>query len=296
MKKIKYFLLVSMMSLFFISSCKKGTDLRMPAMQPVNSAVLKMDKAASSPFIDVSNVNGYSLTTSLDLLWNNDNVQKVDFMVVMARDFSKQYVLKTITTFPSTVTITGADILNAIPALASNPIVAGDQFYVFGNVTMKDGTYLPGMLSNGTVAVSSANTSIDGILKGGVPDILISVPCAFIPAETVGSYHAVSSDWNVDGNVTITADPNDSHKVYISGLETIDGLNEDGGPLPVIINPDYSVTVPKTVLASNAWGYTNLAYEGSGTYNTCDGTFSLTMALSVDQGSFGTYSWTLTRN
>lgn len=301
MKKIKYFLLVSM-SLFLMSSCKKGTDLRMPDMHPVNSAVLQMDQSNSSPFINVSNVDAYTLTVKVDLLWKTPTVQKVDLMVAMARDYSKQYVLETITTFPTTVTVTGADIKKAIPALASDPIVAGDQFYVFGNVTMNDGTYLPGLLDDGTLAVSAANVNVESILKDAVPAISIAVPCAYSQAFAVGSYHAYSDDWGVDGDVTITADPEDSHTVYISGLEAIDGLNEDKGPLPVTINADYSVTVPHTVLASSTlgWGpsydYHNIAYAGGGTYNTCDGSFTLTCAISVDEGTFGTYHWTLTRN
>jgi len=298
MKNIKYFLLI-IMSLFLINSCKKGTDLRMPEMQKANSAVLKV--TASSPFINVADVNAYSLSVDVDLLYN-DPFKKIDLMVVMARDFSKQYLLQSITSVPSSITISGADIVAAIPELASSAdISAGDEFYVFGNVELTDGTYLPGMLADGTIALSSANKNIVGILKdGAVPDVRIAVPCAFDPALAVGSYHAVSADWGAAGDVTVTADPNDAFKVYVSGFETMEGLVEDKGPLPMFIKSNYSVDVPKYVFVSSLapWGlpYTNLSYGGGGTYNTCDGSYILTMEVRVDQGGFGSYTWTLTRN
>jgi len=82
--------------------------------------------------------------------------------------------------------------------------------------------------------------------------------------------------------------------LLVAGLETLDGLNEDGGPLPLIIDPaSYAITVPKTVLASNAWGYHNLAYKGTGTLNTCSQAIQLNIAISVDEGSFGTFTFNI---
>ena len=63
---------------------------------------------------------------------------------------------------------------------------------------------------------------------------------------------------------------------YVSGLETIEGVNEDKGPLVMHINPlTYVVTADKTVLASSAFGYHNLSYAGTGTYDTCTGTYTM---------------------
>jgi hypothetical protein len=126
------------------------------------------------------------------------------------------------------------------------------------------------------------------------------VVCAYNPALVSGSYHAVSAGWAVEGDVTITVDPEDDYIVYVAGLETIDGVNEDLGPLKMIVNPlDFSVTAVKTVLASVVtWNpnYTNMAYEGSGILNTCTGTYEMFYTITVDQGSFGGYAFTLTKN
>ncbi len=56
----------------------------------------------------------------------------------------------------------------------------------------------------------------------------------------------------MDGNVTITVDPDDPYIVYVAGLIELDGLPEDKGPLKMVVNPlNFEVTAVKTVLATN---------------------------------------------
>lgn len=118
--------------------------------------------------------------------------------------------------------------------------------------------------------------------------------CLYSPEMVTGSYQAVSSDWGVDGPVTITVDPEDEYTVYVKGLAELDGLTEDKGPLKMTVDPlTFKVTAVKTVLASVAFSYTNIAYEGSGALNTCDGTYSMNFTITVDQGSFGLQAFTL---
>ena len=124
-----------------------------------------------------------------------------------------------------------------------------------------------------------------------------AVVCAYNPELATGSYRAVSEGWAVDGTVTITADPENPFILYVAGLAALDGVNEDLGPLKLEVNElNYDVTAAKTVLASTAFGYTNFSYAGSGKLNTCDGTFTMLFTITVDQGSFGSYDFTLTRN
>ena len=81
---------------------------------------------------------------------------------------------------------------------------------------------------------------------------------------------------------------------------SMEGLVEDKGPLKMIINPNsYNVVAEKTVLASStaAWGlpYTNYYYSGSGKLNTCNGTYTMSYTIGIDQGSWGSFNFTLTR-
>ena len=118
--------------------------------------------------------------------------------------------------------------------------------------------------------------------------------CAYVPGNVTGAYQAVSADWGVDGPVTITVDPEDEYTVYVSGLPELDGFTGDLDPLKMIVDPlNFKVTAVKTVLASEFAGYTNMAYQGSGLLNTCDGTYQMNFTITVDQGSFGTSAFTL---
>jgi len=128
-----------------------------------------------------------------------------------------------------------------------------------------------------------------------------SVVCAYNPANVIGSYHSVSTDWASEGDITITVDPTDPFTVYVSGLEVMEGLVEDKGPLKMVIDPNsYSITVARQAIVSDVspWGaYTNLAYEGKGSLNTCDGSYKMIFDISVDQGTFGTGQvFTFTKN
>lgn len=128
-----------------------------------------------------------------------------------------------------------------------------------------------------------------------------AVVCGYDPAMVTGSYRAVSGGWGLDGNVTITVDPNDEFIVYVSGLAAVEGLNEDQGPLKMKINPlDFSVIAEKTVLASDVapWGlpYTNYFYQGFGKLNTCNGAYNMTFTIGIDQGSWGAFDFVLTKN
>ena len=120
--------------------------------------------------------------------------------------------------------------------------------------------------------------------------------CAYDTDLVTGAYKAVSDDWGADGLITITADPANEYILYVTGLAELDGLVEDQGPLKMVVNElDFTVKAEKTVLASIAFSYTNIAYEGFGILNTCDGTYQMNFTITVDQGSFGQNAFTLTK-
>jgi hypothetical protein len=184
-------------------------------------------------------------------------------------------------------------LVDILPGLDSiKQLQLGDFFKFYVNITMPDGSVING---NDTL-YAAVNTSIKN-LPGSSLNVTYSVACLLDPALTVGSYHAVSSDFGVDGNITITADATDPNKLYVTGLETIDGDVEDKGPLVMHLDPlTYDVIADKTVLASAAGPYHNIAYGGKGTYNTCTGEFDMTFTITVTEGSFGDNSYTFTRN
>jgi hypothetical protein len=58
----------------------------------------------------------------------------------------------------------------------------------------------------------------------------------------------------------------------------------------------FFVTADKTVLASDAWGETNIAYEGTGLFNSCTGLYSMNFHITTDQTDIGVFAFTFTRN
>jgi hypothetical protein len=187
------------------------------------------------------------LTNAIVKVSLNGQLQRADF--------------STITTFPSTVKITMKDAAAKLN-MALNTIKLGDIL----NVEIWTTT-------NGKVYQTSA------VFNAGVV-------CPYYRDQIIGSYHSVSAAWASEGDITITADATDKYTVYVAGLEAMEGLNENKGPLKMVINPlDYSIKAVKTVLATDAWGYHNLAYEGTGTLNTCDGTYNMSFNITVDEGT-----------
>ncbi len=181
--------------------------------------------------------------------------------------------LTEITSFPATVNLISGDVIQKLGIVPSS-VVNGDLF------TME--------------LVTTAN----GITTRSNAVVNVSVACAFENSLTVGSYHSVSLDWNSAGNVTITADVNDPYTVYVSGLEALEGQDEDKGPLVMHIDPStFAVTADKTVLVSLAtWGDHNITYSGSGTYNSCDGSYTMNFDISATEGSYGRFLFNITRN
>lgn len=179
-----------------------------------------------------------------------------------------------LTTFPATVTVTAADAAQKL-GIALADIERGDVFDLELLIT-----------ANGRTTRSTP--------------LAVPVACVYTTAMSTGSFHSVSEDWATEGDITITADPDDPYTVYVSGLEELDGLDEDLGPLVMHIDPiTFAVTADKTVLASLVtWGapYHNIAYEGTGSFSTCDGTYIMSFEISVDEGSWGANAFVFTKN
>lgn len=229
----------------------------LPAITNLNPAVFDINDP-SNTFVQ------------FDLDVNPSIVSEVKFLVSYNGDMQRKEV-KSITTFPQNVKIFMHEAASAI-GISLDEIGAGDAFTIEA-ITIQGGkTYRSSAVINAAVV------------------------CAYDPDNVSGSYRAVSADWAVDGLVTLTVDPEDPYIIYVTGLAELDGLTEDQGPLKMIVNPlDFKVTAEKTALASVAWDYTNLSYAGTGLLNTCNGTYEMLFAITVDQGSFGSFPFTLTK-
>nr|WP_320118720.1 hypothetical protein [uncultured Marinifilum sp.] len=267
MKIYKLYSLLLVFALFFLGACddtnenlvgSRGIAI-IPEITDVNPAFYTSDLA-----------NSY-----VEFVVDLPEGEQVDAAEVQVTYKGVNAVVQEITSFPATITLEALDVISVL-GLSESDISVDDSF-LFHVVTTKEG-------------VSSRSTAA----------LNVFVTCEFNPAMAVGSYHVVSDDWQVAGDVTFTADPDDPFKIFVSGIYEMEGGAANDNLLELNIDPNsFKVSVVKSVLGPSApWGsYTNYYYgPGSGLFKSCTGSFEMQFAITVDEGSFGTYNFLFTRN
>jgi len=180
-------------------------------------------------------------------------------------------IITELTSFPSVVTVSSSDAAQKL-GISLTEIERGD-FFGFELLITEDGR-------------TTRSTPL-----------AVPVACVYTVSMSTGSFHVNGGNWGSDGDITLTADTEDPYKIYVVGLEEIEGLVEDLGPLVMYIDPiTYAVNVPRKAIASDAWGMHNIAYEGTGTFSTCDGIYTMNFIISVDEGAWPAYSFLFTKN
>lgn len=266
MKKVKIFSIIFSFILLFVS-CE--TEVIDPAGIRGINAVTAIVDVNPAIFID-----GALETSYVEFMLESDSKTgpKKGYIVASYNGTTQKKRLKDVN-IPEKVNITAKEAIDAL-GMSIDDVSAMDYFVFEVAIDVDGETYY----SNGAVTVK--------------------VVCPFDPELTYGNYTAYSSpdEWDTEGDIEITVDSEDPYTVYVSGLAAIDGLVEDGGPLVMHINQyNFEVTAPKVVLASTAWSYTNIAFAGSGEYNSCTGEYVMRFSITVDQGSFGSFIYSFTR-
>ncbi len=285
MKYVFYILMILSVSLFF-TGCEGDENGKMPDdIMDANTGLLIIDTDGTDPFINVSDPAGYQVQATVDLLFEG-TFNKIDVIVVYNGDYTKQYVVKSVTSVPSDITITGQDIVDAVAELNSaGDIQEDDVFNLFTSIELSDGTYLPGFTVTGANAITPSVRSQIDILKGGVANLVILVPCEFVLDDFIGIMD-YTEFWTPDleaWQVEVYQDP-DYTGPYV-GL-VIDGIFMYTGTwkLKVELSTyDYSVAgLPASqLMAPSIFGYQQPTWSKiSGTVNTCTG------VMVVNVGSF----------
>ncbi len=196
-----------------------------------------------------------------------------DLVVLASVDGDKSRTpVKTISSFPANVTIFLTEVADA-KGVSVNDFEVGSIFNFEVQATVGGKNYR---------SLASFNAPL---------------ACEYLPENVSGDYTASSAGWGVSGPITIVADEDNPFRLYVSGLIALDGMEEDQGPLVMVVNPgNFHVTAPRTVLGTDFFGFDNVAYQGFGVLDTCTGIYTMTFTITVDQGSFGSYGFTFTPN
>lgn len=269
MKKNKFNILLFSLLTLIITSCKHGEY--MPDIQRANMAVFALDENSTILISDET----YNVNFNVSLYYPNDKVTEARIVGIKNGDPSTIKTLQEgITEFPIKMKLSYQDLKSKF-----GEIVEGDQVEL--GMDIKMGTiWFSAFGPDGKSTVASDAIS----LPGSNPTLTLKRVCPLVLDDFVGS---VTLNDGFAGIPTA-----DIVKISDTELE-IQGYGGETAPYGIIrltINPkDYTVTVSKQVISASYGPYHNLAYEGSGTIDTCNGIISLSLAITVDEGSFGTF-------
>lgn len=269
MKKSKFNILLFSLLTLIIASCKHGEY--MPDIQRANMAVFTLDENSTILISDET----YNVNFNVSLYYPNDKVTEARIVGIKNGDPSTIKTLQEgITEFPIKMQLSYQDLKSKF-----GEIVEGDQIEL--GMDIKMGTiWFSAFGPDGKSTVASDAIS----LPGSNPTLTLKRVCPLVLDDFVGS---VTLNDGFAGIPTA-----DIVKISDTELE-IQGYGGETAPygiIRLIINPkDYTVTVSKQVISASYGPYHNLAYEGSGTIDTCNGIISLSLAVTVDEGSFGSF-------
>src|SRR5690554_1752130 len=235
MKKITYlfsgFILLSF--LFLVTSCEN-----------TNEILVKQRGEAVVP--GIKNIEPAFFTTDFDNTFIEFDVEipegeTVEKAELYATFKGKTVLIQPISSFPSKMTLRLKDVMDKLELTEDDVDVVNNNLFDFNILTTANGV---------------TTTSKTGAMR-------ILVTCEFDPALAVGSYHFVSNDWDAEGDVTFTADPNDPYKIFVTGIYEAEGGEPNDLALELNISPtSFEVTGPTSKLGPQApWGqYTNYYY------------------------------------
>lgn len=268
---IKLSTIFSLLSLFFLFSGCENTNEILVLERGENVVPIISDFKPANFTTDLEN-SILQFTVSLP---KGETVEKG---IVEIKHNDQTVQLKEVSSFPATVKVSAIEVAEALK-ISLDDITTESIFYLYVR-TIKDG--------RATVAATTSHK--------------VNVFCAYDTELTVGNYHLLSTDWEIEGNVKFIADETDPYIVYIEGIQQVEGLTSGtDNKVKLTINPDtYAITGGSTIIANDLaeWGlsYTNYTYAvASGSYNPCDGLYTVNFSISVDQGGWGTNKFTFTR-
>lgn len=278
MKKIINNILALLIIAFAVTSCESGDF--MPDTTVSNMGVFKMDANSDLLIGDES----FKAKFEVSLYYPKDVPTDARLVMIKNADAKNIKVFKeSVTTFPTTIELTYDEIVSQF-----GTIELGDKIELGLDIKMGSTWHLAfGPDGSSTVAPDAED------LNGSTPTVSFKKVCPLVLDDFVGTVSI--TDANLYGG-TYKAE-------IVKNSETeleIRGFIEEAAPSGIVkltINPkDHSVAVSKQVFIIGDvwdWGYHNMACVGKGTIDACNGAINLSLTVSVDEGTFGTWPMTI---
>ncbi|MGI8582471.1 MAG: hypothetical protein ACR2KX_09750 [Chitinophagaceae bacterium] len=288
---------VLLATLLFVG-CKKNND-RYPFnvdLKRVPYVNVTTDPTGSGA-IDVLNLGNFSGKYIVDVLYKNDvPPAKVDVVMIKNGDKSTVKVLQAgVTTFPSTFTVTGAQLAS----LFGTPAKLGDNYDIGTDIYTVDGTKYEAFPNASSALLAYSGTG-QANQPGFSPTTRFSAICGYDPSIYVGAFKAKDGFGDADGaTIVLTKVSNNSFSfLYPSVL----------GAKPIIVTVNTgnnSVSIASQSIGTAwdpAFGYvpaatyinpTAATAAAGGTVAPCDKTVSIKISWGYNGNIFGGGPYTL---
>ena len=266
----------------FFASCKKDVNGKLPELTRF-PLPLVVKSAGSDQVISAQDPNSFSGKYSVGLYFPNDAPpKKFDVVVIKNNDKTNVKVIKTdITTFPTALTITGAQLATLFNA----PVVLGDKFDIGVDITTYTGAKFEAFPVVGEPYAAGIAAQ-----PGASTFVRYEAVCQYDPVAYQGQYEVVTDEWGdyVPGDIVQLTMVDATHFSF-------NYLAADPRPIVVTVNAiTNAVTVPKQVYGSGyppGWSFGNISAESVPSVENfvapCAGTFSVILKHTVAAGSFG---------
>lgn len=266
-------------ALVFVTGCRKDDDIKIPDLIRVPLPLVTID-ATSDKFISPVAPANFKGKFSVDMYFKEDiKPQKLD-IVVRKNSTTTKVLRPNITTYPTTIEVTGQELITLFGA----PITGGDVFEFGADVTTQGGQVFQAFPAGGVGHASSVFNQ-----PGANAVVSFLTPCAFDASKYAGDFEVVSDEWQDYKAGTVIP------VKVVSPTQLSFEYNVDAGsavPIIMTINPaDNSITV-----ASQTYGtyggdaYTAESVAGpASAVNPCDLSLSVRLKHSTT-GFTGNYT------
>ena len=281
-KAISYLFIFSLLAVFF-NSCRKEDNPILPELIKVPTPLILKD-ASTDQVIDAVDPAAFSGTFTVDLFFDNDAPpEKMDIVVIKNGDKSVVKQVETVTTYPTSITITGTKL----ETLFNETIELGDYFDIGANIVLNGRTY------HAFPAVGVAHASGVAAQPGASTFIRYGAVCAYDPEQYQGNFVVVDDEWGDYGAGDVV------ELIKIDDTKFSFTYPADNAkPIIVEVNPaDNSVSVTKQVYGDGyggaSWPYGPISVQSVPSVDNfvapCDGVVSVILSHTVGAGGFGSY-------
>lgn len=282
MKKIIIFSLYVFSVASIFTSCRKEDNPKLPAGLSRFPLPQLTKVAGSDQVISAVNPASFNGKFTVGMYFPGDTPpQKYDVVVIKNDNKANVKVVQAgVTTFPSTITVTGTQLLT----LFGGTIVLGDRFDFGVDVTTAEGIKYEAFPITGASYASGITAQ-----PNASPIIRYAAICQYDPNFYKGNFEVLVDEWadySVGETVVLTM-VDATHFSFTFRAAT-------PRQIVVTVNPDNSVTLPKQVYGAGyppGWPYGDISAESVPSIDNavapCAGTFGVRLKHTVAAGTFG---------